>query len=512
MKRAWESLIDPGAITSRPLLVGPRQGLHQSGQNSAVGQSAVGQCAAWMGGGRQFGQSGRSRAEVPGGDRDRRADEGVVPTVSPLLALAGGMPVLEVVSVGTSAGQDGMSREPQRVGGDRGGGNCQGEQSTSTPEPESVPAHVQVVCGILQGTFVTATSRVVIKENGHLTREITPNEMERLGGRAQTKKWKQSIKLLNTDGTLGGSIGDWLRDQGLDVRVPHSTSAFPIKRQRTALHPVNHQDAQHPRGFDIAAAKARMEAHLAGLHLGYRPGSPVEALVPQQLLPLATSAPQLRTVDLQEMSYQQLLVLARANGNGGVASTLLPTPPGIQPGREAFVSGQECPKRPGRQGQIAEGLALLGEYLSGERSEPPWGALGADKPPTVADQEVDLRRLYALVKEAGGCDEVSGRRGWQSIAQKIGLGDGTATGAGPSLRTFYHRFLLRAERQEEALSQYRAAPNGGCALVDSTSPETDDENGKQGGSENQVLEVAKVEGAKANGGVRSVGSRILQYA
>lgn len=448
-----------------------------------------------------------------------------VPTVSPLMAVAGGPPAVEIVSVAPCieypAHHQQLCAQHFTAVANQG---C--TRPALSPVAEQVPAHLEVVCGTLRGTFITATSRVLVKENGCLTREISPNEMERLGGRAQTKKWKQSIKLVNPDGTTGRSIGEWIRDQGLGSRThTHAPSICPIIRDQTALHPVNSQDAHLLGNFNLAAAKEAMDAHLSRLNLGFRPGDPSARNLPNHLPkpnPVGGQGVMGRMVDLRQMSYQQLLVLARANGRSGgeVLSTLLPLPPGVQPGRQAFTSGQEGPKRLGGHKHSTEGLALLGDYLAGGRVEPPWEALGADKPPTIADQEVDLRQLYALVKEAGGCEEVSVKRGWQCIAEKIGLEDGMGAATGSSLRSFYQRFLLRAEMQEEALNQYQPdfvksqmlASDGSGALEHGTSLDADEENGKGGIGENQILEIGMKDDGKANGDITQVDKMVLQCA
>lgn len=70
----------------------------------------------------------------------------------------------------------------------------------------------------------------------------------------------------------------------------------------------------------------------------------------------------------------------------------------MQADREAYVSGHE-PRRRYAPREHAESLALMGEYLSGQRSEPPVEAFGADRAPKLGDKEVNLRQLYALVRD-----------------------------------------------------------------------------------------------------------------
>lgn len=46
-----------------------------------------------------------------------------------------------------------------------------------------------------------------------------PPEFERMGGRSAAKKWKQSIKVMNRNGTVGMCLGDWLVENGYETRA-----------------------------------------------------------------------------------------------------------------------------------------------------------------------------------------------------------------------------------------------------------------------------------------------------
>ena len=54
--------------------------------------------------------------------------------------------------------------------------------------------------------------------------EVSPTEFERIGGRATTKKWKTSVRLLEADGQAGQTLGDWLQvvDRCLPLPLPAS--------------------------------------------------------------------------------------------------------------------------------------------------------------------------------------------------------------------------------------------------------------------------------------------------
>jgi len=50
-------------------------------------------------------------------------------------------------------------------------------------------------------------------------RELRPNEFERQGGRASSKKWKASIKVLLPDGQSGVPIATYLARRGTPLQV-----------------------------------------------------------------------------------------------------------------------------------------------------------------------------------------------------------------------------------------------------------------------------------------------------
>ncbi|WIA31738.1 hypothetical protein OEZ86_002614 [Tetradesmus obliquus] len=66
------------------------------------------------------------------------------------------------------------------------------------------------------GTLLVHRARIVINEGSANPKEVSPTEFERLGGRSATKKWKQSIRLVNEDGELGRPVGEWYVQQGLE--------------------------------------------------------------------------------------------------------------------------------------------------------------------------------------------------------------------------------------------------------------------------------------------------------
>ncbi|GFR48256.1 hypothetical protein Agub_g10121, partial [Astrephomene gubernaculifera] len=76
--------------------------------------------------------------------------------------------------------------------------------------PAQIPATVEVICGTLRGTYDVAKTKILYLSQHGGIREATPTEFERLGGRQATKKWKQSIRVVDSNGQAGKSLGEWL--------------------------------------------------------------------------------------------------------------------------------------------------------------------------------------------------------------------------------------------------------------------------------------------------------------
>ncbi len=138
---------------------------------------------------------------------------------------------------------------------------------------EVAPESVAVVCGSLRGRFLIAEERVLVEgapcsllhllsgclllsacsqlrlrtlptnylyllaltadvsratDSGGV-KELRPNEFERQGGRASSKKWKASIKVLLPNGQSGVPISTWLARRGTPFQArSHQRSAFSI--------------------------------------------------------------------------------------------------------------------------------------------------------------------------------------------------------------------------------------------------------------------------------------------
>jgi hypothetical protein len=70
----------------------------------------------------------------------------------------------------------------------------------SGSKPVLPKVSLRVACGDMIGTLLVHRARIVINEGTGDEKEVSPTEFERLGGRSATKKWKQSIRLVNDDG------------------------------------------------------------------------------------------------------------------------------------------------------------------------------------------------------------------------------------------------------------------------------------------------------------------------
>lgn len=65
-----------------------------------------------------------------------------------------------------------------------------------------LPVCLQVCCGDMVGVLLVAKGKIALNFGQHNEKEVSPTEFERLGGRSATKKWKQSIRLIDDNGEL----------------------------------------------------------------------------------------------------------------------------------------------------------------------------------------------------------------------------------------------------------------------------------------------------------------------
>jgi phage terminase small subunit len=82
-----------------------------------------------------------------------------------------------------------------------GAAECAGDGAECSGGKPVLPhVSLRVACGDMIGTLLVHRARIVINEGTGDEKEVSPTEFERLGGRSATKKWKQSIRLVNDDG------------------------------------------------------------------------------------------------------------------------------------------------------------------------------------------------------------------------------------------------------------------------------------------------------------------------
>jgi hypothetical protein len=63
-----------------------------------------------------------------------------------------------------------------------------------------LPICLQVCCGDMVGVLLVAKGKIALNFGQINEKEVSPTEFERLGGRSATKKWKQSIRLIDDNG------------------------------------------------------------------------------------------------------------------------------------------------------------------------------------------------------------------------------------------------------------------------------------------------------------------------
>ncbi|GIL47093.1 hypothetical protein Vafri_4004, partial [Volvox africanus] len=84
----------------------------------------------------------------------------------------------------------------------------------------NAPSEIPIVCNGVLGTFMTA-SGLVRTQGG---KSISPSEFERLAGKAASKKWKVTLRVIKPSGQLGPTLGEHLVELGLEEpaapRVP----------------------------------------------------------------------------------------------------------------------------------------------------------------------------------------------------------------------------------------------------------------------------------------------------
>ena len=222
---------------------------------------------------------------------------------------------------------------------------------------------------------------------------MSPTEFEKLGGRAATKKWKQSVRLVQPDGSDGGPIGNWLTVSSwsctgafntpnkncVTLRVVHSLpqehhiTIGPVRPvpSNVSLRPSKPSVLQTPVCRAVPAVKAEPAAppmphvleHLQKqcvpseiaqhcstkdkrydncLHhyrcIGLLHGDPTAARLPNEL-PADDFGGRV-VIDPREMSEEDLSQLAAVSAEDPLAA-MLSEAPGVEEGRVARFTGQQ---------------------------------------------------------------------------------------------------------------------------------------------------------------------------
>ena len=88
-----------------------------------------------------------------------------------------------------------------------------GEEGPAPTPGGPVPDRLPIICQGLHGTFLIKEVEVLLDDGT----KIAPNKFEKMAGKTQTKKWKNSLRIRKKDGSPGQTLGDWLIEQGLDT-------------------------------------------------------------------------------------------------------------------------------------------------------------------------------------------------------------------------------------------------------------------------------------------------------
>eukprot|EP00884_Botryococcus_braunii_P020427 jgi/Botrbrau1/7068/Bobra.0165s0091.1 len=291
----------------------------------------------------------------------------------------------------------------------------QGEVAEAPAPPAQLPElpdKVEVVCGTARGVLDLKRLRVLY--NGE---DISATQFEKAGGRALSKKWKASIRVVE-NGRDERCVDSWLKSKGWLIKhvsiIPLGASAqqheAARQRRRTAVTELQRAalvatDFDQPPLWKLISLAS----------------DPTMGRLPEQLpahVEVSSSDRPVTPYNLNEMSTEDLLALSVASCEAPLAD-LLEEQPGVFPNNQAFLTGHK-PVRVQVVGK-EDAAVQLAQYLRGELAELPWSSLGINRAPTVAGQYVELRMLYNAVQQNGGFDEVNRLKLWDKIVVAIGF-------------------------------------------------------------------------------------------
>lgn len=120
----------------------------------------------------------------------------------------------DLPGLGHAAVANPCNKSSPQMSGTSGANDAEAAQAEPMPEglqdggdPSSIKPNLPVVqlkvaCGDQVGTLLVHKAKIIMFEGTPNEKEVSPTEFERLGGRSATKKWKQSIRLIDDDGEL----------------------------------------------------------------------------------------------------------------------------------------------------------------------------------------------------------------------------------------------------------------------------------------------------------------------
>ncbi|KAK9908321.1 hypothetical protein WJX75_005988 [Coccomyxa subellipsoidea] len=334
--------------------------------------------------------------------------------------------------------------------------------------PEGIQDTVDVICGDAIGLMDIRRARILFEGQ-----DISPTELEKIGGRGASKKWKTSLRVINADGKPGKLVGDWLQSQGLDIRhsqlvrytgkpspPPASRPQRPVVRPPVAkAQPAVRTVPTVKPSKPVSALKPQppsvdLLAHLQSQYIGFIPGDPTVDGVPAELpaSSVGSAASDVTVIHMNRISHEELMKMSRDSATDPLGA-LLPNQPGILPEREAHLTGHQPAKksRVTPAADVNEAAALIGDYMAGRMADPPWRALGHSKAPLICGVDLNLHQLYKAVQSHGGFEATISNKCWGKVATKLGIDKSTHTNASFVLKNAYTRYLLAYETQVRAL-------------------------------------------------------------
>eukprot|EP00775_Hariotina_reticulata_P002216 gene2216-2531_t len=344
--------------------------------------------------------------------------------------------------------------------------------------------NLQVCCGDMVGVLLVAKSKIILNVGQANEKEVSPTEFERLGGRSATKKWKQSIKLIDDNGEPGERPG-----QGLEQpKKPREAKEWG--EAATSLGGPGGRHAGDMHGGTLGAAKAgdklsgRRPVRASARHAvaaaaaaaaaadGSPPDSPESTGGPawqqqprgrrsvaapsedqgsgtiqppatfssQQQMgsnwAAASGVPAAGAGDFQQQQAATAALSATLAMDAAALGTVdTPAGPAAAPDWQPSLPGGGAPGSSDGQpvllpvpvaaalpGDASQAVVEMTAYLEGKRLMPPWRLLPQHQRPLLGRLLVPLRQLFIMVMQAGGYLRIKDELlAWQGMAVQLGL-------------------------------------------------------------------------------------------